>query len=120
MLIFALDDEPLLLRKLKRTLEEVLPDAKIRDFTRASVALKAMEEEKLSPDIIFLDIDMPGMTGMTLAETIANMNPKCHIIFCIFPSVIVMIIGFLSPSFTRRVERSIHSRSSFLLILTFV
>ena len=82
MLIFALDDEPLLLRKLKRTLEEVLPEAKIRDFTRASAALKAMEEEKLSPDVIFLDIEMPGMTGMKLAETITNMNPKCHIVFC--------------------------------------
>ena len=82
MLVFALDDEPLLLRKLKRTLEEVLPEADIRDFTRASAALKAMEEEKLSPDVIFLDIEMPGMTGMKLAETVVNMNPKCHIIFC--------------------------------------
>ena len=82
MLVFALDDEPLLLRKLKRTLEEVLPEADIRDFTRASAALKAMEEEKLSPDVIFLDIEMPGMTGMKLAETIVEKNPKCHIIFC--------------------------------------
>lgn len=82
MLVFALDDEPLLLRKLKRILEELLPEAQVREFARASAALKAMEEEKLSPDIIFLDIEMPGMTGMKLAETVVNINPKCHIIFC--------------------------------------
>ena len=82
MLVFALDDEPLLLRKLKRTIEEVLPEADVRGFTRASAALKAMEEEKMFPDVFFLDIEMPGMTGMKLAETIVNMNPECHIIFC--------------------------------------
>ena len=82
MLVFALDDEPLLLRKLKRTIEEVLPEADVRGFTRASAALKAMEDEKMFPDVFFLDIEMPGMTGMKLAETIVNMNPECHIIFC--------------------------------------
>jgi two-component SAPR family response regulator len=41
-----------------------------------------MEEEKLVPDVIFLDIEMPGMTGMKLAETIVNTNFRCHIIFC--------------------------------------
>ena len=82
MFVFALDDEPLLLRKLKRILEELLPDAQVREFTRASAALKAMEEEKISPDVIFLDIEMPGMTGMKMAETVVNINPKCHIIFC--------------------------------------
>lgn len=82
MLVFALDDEPLLLRKLKRILEELLPNVQVREFTRASAALKAMEEEKISPDVIFLDIEMPGMTGMKMAETVVNINPKCHIIFC--------------------------------------
>ena len=35
-------------------------------------------------------------------------------------SLILMMIGFLSPSFTRSVARSIQLSSSFLLILTFV
>lgn len=82
MLIYALDDEPLLLRKLKRTIEEVLPNCEIRDFTRASAALKAMETEEVFPDIIFLDIEMPGMSGIKLAEKIVSKNPDCKIIFC--------------------------------------
>lgn len=82
MLIFALDDEPLLLRKLKRTIAEVLPESEIRDFTRASAALKVMETENIFPDIIFLDIEMPGMSGINLAERMVAENPNCKIIFC--------------------------------------
>lgn len=82
MLVFALDDEPLLLRKLKRTIQEVLPEAEVREFARASAALKCIEEEQTFPDLIFLDIEMPGMTGMKLAESIVAINPKCRIIFC--------------------------------------
>lgn len=82
MLIFALDDEPLLLRKLKRTIAEVLPDCEIRDFTRASAALNVMETEDIFPDIVFLDIEMPGMSGIQLAEKMVEKNPNCKIIFC--------------------------------------
>ena len=82
MLIFALDDEPLLLRKLKRTIAEVLPGCEIRDFTRGSVALKAMENENIFPDIVFLDIEMPGISGIKLAEKMVEKNPNCKIIFC--------------------------------------
>ena len=82
MLVFALDDEPLLLRKLKRTIAEVIQDCEIRDFTRASAALKVMETEKIFPDIIFLDIEMPGLSGIKLAEQIVTKNPNCKIIFC--------------------------------------
>ena len=72
MLIFALDDEPLLLRKLKRTIAEVLPDCEIRDFTRASVALNVMETENIFPDIVFLDIEMPYLTGLDLLASLSN------------------------------------------------
>lgn len=82
MLIFALDDEHLLLRKLCRTILEILPEAEVRDFSRASAALAAMKEERLRPDIAFLDIEMPGMTGMGLAEAILEWDPECAIIFC--------------------------------------
>ena len=82
MLIFALDDEPLLLRKLKRTIAEVLPDSEIRDFTRVSAALKVMEEEQIFPDIVFLDIEMPGISGIKMAEQLVAENPDCKIIFC--------------------------------------
>jgi two-component SAPR family response regulator len=82
MLVFVLDDEPLLLRKLKRTIEEVLPEAEVRDFTRVSAAVKMMEKEDIIPDILFLDIEMPGISGMKFAEKIVAQNPNSNIIFC--------------------------------------
>ena len=81
MLIFALDDEPLLLRKLCRTVREAEPNAEIRDFTRASAALAAIEEEGVRPDVVFLDIEMPGMTGLELAKRMKLSSPKSNIIF---------------------------------------
>ena len=82
MLVFVLDDEPLLLRKLKRTIEEVLPDAEVLGVTRASSAIKLMEEEKKIPEVLFLDIEMPGISGMKFAELIVEKNPNCNIVFC--------------------------------------
>ena len=69
MLVFVLDDEYLLLRKLKRTIEELLPEAEIRGFTKVSKALEVMEEEAITPDLTFLDIEMPGISGMKFAES---------------------------------------------------
>lgn len=36
------------------------------------------EIEKM--DVVFLDIEMPGMNGIEIGRTIQNINPQCHII----------------------------------------
>lgn len=44
--------------------------------------LKAVELVKsLSPDIVFLDIEIPGIDGLQVAEIICESNPKTLIIF---------------------------------------
>ena len=40
------------------------------------------EAKQLFPDIVFLDIEMPGMSGIQLAEKMVEKNPDCKIIFC--------------------------------------
>lgn len=81
MLIFALDDEPLLLRKLCGAILEAAPGARVRDFTCASAALAAIEEEGVRPDVVFLDIEMRGMSGLELAERMKPLSPQSNLIF---------------------------------------
>ena len=81
MLIFAIDDEPKMLRLLHKALTEALPDAEIMDFPLGTAAVKAIEEQRILPDVIFSDIQMPGLDGLALAVRIKQLSPYTRIIF---------------------------------------
>ena len=81
MLIFAVDDEPKLLQYLHAAIAEAAQDAVIRDFHLGQPALDAMEREGLRPDVVFSDIELPGMSGLTLATKIKEAAPNTRIIF---------------------------------------
>ena len=76
------DDEKITLRFLYKTIKFILDKKSVGAQIHLFSSGKMLLQKNIKLDILFLDIEMPGMTGMTLAETIANMNPKCHIIFC--------------------------------------
>jgi DNA-binding LytR/AlgR family response regulator len=65
------DDEPLLALSLKTALGEVWPELEI-----AAVLPNGLEAvaaaERLRPDVAFLDIQMPGLTGLEAAAEIAD------------------------------------------------
>jgi DNA-binding LytR/AlgR family response regulator len=65
------DDEPLLALSLKSALGDAWPDLEI-----AAVVPNGLEAvqaaERLRPDFAFLDIQMPGMTGLEAAAEIAD------------------------------------------------
>lgn len=81
MLIFILDDEALILEDSEAVIHEVVPDADIRTFSRASFAIKAVEEENLKPDMVFCDIEMPGLSGMDFAERLKKVSTYSKLIF---------------------------------------
>lgn len=81
MLIFALDDEPLQLDVLADAIREAEPTAQVRTFGYAAAAIRAMEEDNLRPDVVFSDIEMPGITGMELARILKEKSPKTNVIF---------------------------------------
>jgi len=65
------DDEPLLAHALTKELESAWPQLSICSVVNdGNKALAAIKEYK--PDIAFLDIRMPGATGIEVAETIAE------------------------------------------------
>ncbi|MEJ2037873.1 MAG: LytTR family DNA-binding domain-containing protein [Desulfosarcinaceae bacterium] len=71
------DDEPALRIHLKSQLQQTWPDLSIA--SEAANGVEALEQIlTLKPDIAFLDIKMPGMTGMEVAHQAAHL---CHIVF---------------------------------------
>ena len=81
MLIYAIDDEPRLLRALHRAIEKAEPRAEIMDFPLATEAVRAIEAGGPRPDIVFSDIRMPQMDGLTLARRLKTLAPQAKVVF---------------------------------------
>jgi len=71
------EDEPVLRQELKETLAKLWPElvicAEAEDGIEAAHAL-----EEHGPDILFLDIQMPGMNGLEVARQASG---RCHVAF---------------------------------------
>ena len=71
------EDEPVLRTELRETLAKLWPElvvcAEAEDGIQALHALQAH-----SPEILFLDIQMPGMSGLEVARKASG---KCHVAF---------------------------------------
>ena len=71
------DDEPLLREALARQLAEAWPELEIVAFARnGREAVRQFEAQQ--PDICFLDVHMPGMTGIDAARQIGR---RAHLVF---------------------------------------
>ena len=66
MKILIADDEAPARKKLKRFLEKISPDAIAMEAGDGLETLECLESAK--PDLVFLDIQMPGMTGLEVIE----------------------------------------------------
>jgi DNA-binding LytR/AlgR family response regulator len=82
------DDERLMREQLRARLAEVWPELEI--VAEAKNGLEAVQlTEQHHPDLVFLDIRMPGMTGVDAARQIAQLAtsddadgwPGCEIVF---------------------------------------
>ena len=72
------DDEELARDRLRRLLAEASDVEIVGD---AGDGAEAMEQiAALSPDVVFLDIQMPGCTGLEVAASLSD--PRPHIVFC--------------------------------------
>ncbi len=80
MRIFAIDDEKAMLEALHDAIVAAEPDAEVIDFKRAKPALAAIEELG-APDVVFSDIELPGIDGITLAAKIKEAAPNAKIVF---------------------------------------
>ena len=76
--VFAVDDEPGICRALERFFER--RGASCASFPRAEEALTAAEGSP--PDLVFLDVRLPGISGLDALERFRALDPA--------PSVIVV------------------------------
>ncbi len=71
------EDEANLREQLRETLASVWPELEICEEAHDGVhALRALERH--SPDVVFLDIQMPGVSGLDVARRASG---RCHVVF---------------------------------------
>jgi len=71
------EDEPLLRAELAESLAKLWPELHVCAEAEDGVeALRAIEQH--APDILFLDIEMPGLSGLEVARHVGS---ECHIVF---------------------------------------
>ena len=79
MKILAVDDEMIALEGLVKSIKEADTTAQVFSFRFADEAIKFMETNTC--DVAFLDIEMYGINGVSLANILLQMNPNINIIF---------------------------------------
>lgn len=77
--ILVVDDEPPIRAELRYLLEK---DARVGQIAEAGNVTEAVESILSNkPDVLFLDITMPGRSGIELAETLQNLKTPPVVVF---------------------------------------
>ena len=79
MKIIILDNHKLIIAEIKRQVMSVLPKAECTCFTKQREAIEYVRKNHV--DAALLDIDMPGLNGIEVAELMCRINPRLNIIF---------------------------------------
>lgn len=79
LIAITIDDEHPNHILLKRVIDQNGQVEVVKQFTHPKTALEKISEIK--PDVAFVDIEMPDMNGLELAEKILAIHGKTHIIF---------------------------------------
>lgn len=78
--ILIVDDESLARQRLLRMVEKIEGFSVVAEADNAEDALVAITQ--YDPDIVLLDIRMPGRDGLSLAQDIAELEDAPAVIFC--------------------------------------
>ena len=78
MSVFLADDHPIVMAGIKARVTE---DARFEVIGQASDGLDAVKQATaLQPDALVLDISMPGLNGLEVAERLRRDAPRCRIL----------------------------------------
>lgn len=80
MRVMIVDDEPLARDRLRRMLSAIDNCTVVGDAGDGEQALVLAKE--VVPDLVFMDVRMPGMDGLIAAQHLAKIEPPPAVIFC--------------------------------------
>ncbi|CAN5249113.1 hypothetical protein BH10PLA2_BH10PLA2_29410 [soil metagenome] len=75
--LLAIDDEPAILECYRLTFSEA--GHEIRTAAMGVLGLEAIAQHP--PDVVLLDIDMPGLSGLETYKRIRQIDPKIPVVF---------------------------------------
>ncbi|MBE0570485.1 MAG: response regulator transcription factor [Ignavibacteriaceae bacterium] len=78
--VIIIEDNELLRDSLKEAINKSSSISCINAFGSGEAALEFIESEELVPDIILLDIGLPGMSGIELIPELKKLSPSSKII----------------------------------------
>lgn len=68
---------------MRRVIKRALTQGGYEEFIEAENGAEAIEQYKrYRPDLVLLDITMPGRSGMEALDDILNENPEAKVIMC--------------------------------------
>ena len=77
--IVICDDEQKMISNISEVVKDTVSLCDISCFSSGKDLVESLENERY--DLLLLDIDMTGITGLDIAKSIANSDPKPLIIF---------------------------------------
>jgi two-component system response regulator LytT len=77
--IVIADDEAPAREELAYLLEQFQDVERVTQATGGMDAIKKVKEQ--APDVLFLDMDMPDLNGLQVAQIIGELNPQVRIVF---------------------------------------
>ncbi len=75
----AVDDEMIAIERFARLLQQAENVSLVGSFARPAEAMDFIQSHDV--DVLFLDIEMPGMNGLELAERIFEIKPHIEVVF---------------------------------------
>ena len=79
MITVSVDDQVSVAKEIVRLMKEIDEGGEHTPFSKPKEALEFIKANK--PDVAYLDIEMPGMSGLELAALVKTASPKTNIIF---------------------------------------
>lgn len=115
--VLIIDDHPLFRQGIRWTLEDATDIEVIGEAENGQEALKLTE--RLNPDVVLVDINLPGLNGLEVARVIKRRDPRMGIIVLsvyedddqLFQAIKVGAAAYSSRMSILRICSSISARS---------